>query len=72
MNFKIDDLVMVYFPVAQRSLSQKLLPKYEGPFRIINKLDSVTFRVQSVENKRRIFVVHVQRMLKYNGEIKSP
>ena len=60
---------MIFFPVAKKSLSQKLLPKYDGPFRVIKQLDQVTFRVQSTKpgEEKRIFVTHVQRLLKYKA-----
>jgi hypothetical protein len=69
ISFNINDLCMIFFPVAKKSLSQKLLPKYDGPFRVIKQLDQVTFRVQSTKpgEEKRIFVTHVQRMLKYKA-----
>ena len=67
IRFEINDLCMMFFPVAKKGLSQKLLPKYDGPFKVIHKLDKVTYRVESTKTgeEKRIFVVHVQRMLKY-------
>ena len=65
IEFHLEELVMVYFPVAKLNLSYKLIPKFEGPFKIIKKIDQVTYRVQDQANSRRIFGVHVQRLIKY-------
>ena len=56
---------MVYFPVPQKGLSFKLLAKYDETCKIIGKLDRLTYRVRSIKNERREFVVHVQRIYKY-------
>ena len=62
--FAIDDLVMIYTKVPKKGLSLKLLPKWDGPFRISERLDTVTYRVESIDGTK-IMAVHVQRMRKY-------
>ena len=68
IEFQINDLVMVYWPIPKRGYTQKLLPKWKGPYRVMAKLGSVTYRVMlntgrnGVENT---LVVHVQRMKLY-------
>ena len=58
---------MVYFPVAKEGLSYKLLPKWDGPFEIVNQVDSVTYRVRrNLGRKLQIMPVHVQRLKKYS------
>jgi hypothetical protein len=42
------------------------MPKWEGPYTIIQMLDKVTFRV---ENEYRIFAVHVQRLFKVKERV---
>ena len=71
VEFAVDDLVMIYFPVAKKGLFYKLIPKFEGPFVVLNKIDQVTYRVKDVENERRIFAVHVQRMKLFKPYIPS-
>ena len=71
ISFEIGNLVMVYFPVPKVGLSFKLLAKYDGPFKIIGKLDTLTYRVQLVEDIRKDFVVHVQRMYKYTPYVQD-
>jgi hypothetical protein len=36
-----------------------LVPRWEGPFKIVSQLSQVTYRV---ENAHRLFIAHVQRM----------
>ena len=62
IEFSLNDLVMVYWPIPKRGLTQKLLPKWDGPFKIIAKLGPVTYRV---EKGNKVFAVHVQRLRKY-------
>jgi hypothetical protein len=66
VEFEVDDEVMVYFPVSHEGLSYKLLPKWEGPFRVVQKTDSVTYRLRRDSGKKlQTLLVHVQRMKKY-------
>ena len=41
MIFEINDKVMVYFPIPKVGLSYKWVPKYDGPFKIIAKIDQL-------------------------------
>ena len=61
-NFKEGDLVWVYFGHPEKGKTHKLLPRFDGPYQIINKLDNVTYRVK---RDKQIIVTHVQRLLKY-------
>ena len=62
IQFQIGDKVWVHFGLPQPGLTTKLLPRFEGPFEVIEKLDSVTYRVM---DDNRVFPSHVQRMLPY-------
>ena len=64
IEFQVDDLVMVYFPVAKVGMTYKFLAKWNGPFKIIRKLSNVNYRIASLKGDK-ILVVHVQRMLRY-------
>ena len=59
---------MVYFPVPKVGLSYKQVPKYDGPFIEIAKIDQLNYRIQDLKDERRIFIVHVQRMLKWQDK----
>ena len=63
IEFKEGDFVWVYFGSPENGKTQKLLPRFEGPFEIVNRLDNVTYRLKK-ENK--IIIAHVQRLLKYH------
>lgn len=68
VEFNIDDLVMVYWPIPKRGYTQKLLPKWKGPYKVVSKLGPVTYRVLLSTNKNGVdstLVVHVQRMKLY-------
>ena len=38
VEFNPDELVMLYWPIPKKGFSQKLLPKWKGPYRIVKKL----------------------------------
>lgn len=62
VEFNVGDLVMVYWPIPKAGLSQKLLPRWDGPYEIKSRLGKWTYRIKKRE---RIFSVHVQRLRKY-------
>ena len=67
ISFENNDSVMIYFPVAKVNLTYKLIPKWEGPFRVVERINDLNYRVQDLNNSKRVFMVHVQRMLLYKG-----
>ena len=62
VDFKIGSAVWVHFGLPEVGLTHKLLPRFDGPYEILEKLDQVTYRVT---DQARMFPVHVQRMLPY-------
>ena len=62
VEFKEGEKVMVFWPIPKKGFSQKLLPKWEGPFSVVKRTGAVTYRVQK-DNK--ILLVHVQRLRHY-------
>ncbi|UYV66132.1 K02A2.6-like, partial [Cordylochernes scorpioides] len=68
--YDVGDLVWVFTPVRKVGLSEKLLNKYFGPYRITKKLSDVNYEVTTVDESRRKArykdVVHVLRMKPYN------
>ena len=44
--------------------THKLLPKFNGPFEVIEEINPVSYRVQ---NEKKVFLAHVQRLLPYNA-----
>jgi hypothetical protein len=68
VSFEENELVMVFWPTPKKGFSQKLLPKWEGPYKIVKRLGEVSYRI---EKGNRQFVVHVQRLRKYQPWISS-
>jgi transposase InsO family protein len=62
VDFKVGDMVMLHRPTTVRGLSTKLLPKWEGPYNVIEEINPVTFKIANDSN---IFVRHVQSLRKY-------
>ena len=56
VEFKKNDKVLVLFDTPTKG---PLMPRWEGPFKVINKLDPVIYRVES---GTRIITVHVRRL----------
>ncbi|UYV66779.1 hypothetical protein LAZ67_4002838, partial [Cordylochernes scorpioides] len=70
VTYKEGDLVWVLTPVRTVGLSEKLLKRYFGPYRVIRKISSVNYQVEGVTNTRRRRktqdIVHVVRMKPYH------
>ncbi|GBN14123.1 Transposon Ty3-I Gag-Pol polyprotein [Araneus ventricosus] len=66
VSYEIGDLVWVYTPIRKVGLSEKLLRRSFGPYRITRLMSEVTYEVESMETdkKRRKLkdVVHVLRI----------
>ena len=62
VEFKEGDQVMYFRSVPKQGLSQKLLPRWEGPFQVINRLGPVSYRI---EREQRNLVAHVQKIRLY-------
>ncbi len=59
VSFSIGDEVLILFDAPVKGF---LVPRWEGPYRIVAQLNPVTYRV---ENEQRIFAAHVQRIIKF-------
>ncbi|UYV63976.1 hypothetical protein LAZ67_2006231, partial [Cordylochernes scorpioides] len=70
VTYKEGDLVWVFTLVRTVGLSEKLLKRYFGPYRVIRKISSVNYQVEGVTNTRRRRktqdIVHVVRMKPYH------
>ncbi|GFX06794.1 hypothetical protein TNCV_1201111 [Trichonephila clavipes] len=49
----------------KRILSRIQRPKFEGPYRVIERFSNVNYRVQHVEQLRKRFNTHVNRMIPF-------
>jgi len=69
VNYKPGDLVWIFTPVRKVGLSEKLLKKYFGPYKVLRKLSDVNYEVEDFDpsSRRRKCkdIVHVLRMTPY-------
>ncbi|UYV72103.1 hypothetical protein LAZ67_9001818 [Cordylochernes scorpioides] len=67
--YQKDDLVWVFTPIRKVGLSEKLLKKYFGPYKVTKKLSEVTYEVEPVDpsprSRKSKDIVHVIRMKPY-------
>ena len=56
IKFNIGDKVVILFDVPTKG---PLMPRWEGPFTIIEKVNPATYKV---ENDEKIITIHVQRI----------
>ncbi|GBL81240.1 hypothetical protein AVEN_143569-1 [Araneus ventricosus] len=70
VSYKEGDLVWIFTPIRKVGLSEKLLKRYFGPYRVTKRLSEVTYKVEpcdSMRSKRKLtYVVHVLLMKPYN------
>ncbi|GFW88991.1 retrovirus-related Pol polyprotein from transposon 17.6 [Trichonephila clavipes] len=64
-DYKIGSLCFIKTPNIKSNLSPKLRPKFEGPYRVIESFSNVNYRVQHVEQLRKRFNTHVNRMIPF-------
>ncbi|UYV63096.1 hypothetical protein LAZ67_2003113 [Cordylochernes scorpioides] len=70
MDYNVGDLVWIFIPIRKVGLSEKLMKRYFGPYRVTRKLSDVTFEVDPVDQPTRRRqtrdLVHVLRMKPYH------
>ena len=54
--------VWVFTPKTYKGLSKKLLHNYHGPYRVVEKLSPVHYRLRTCSNKPVSSIVHANRM----------
>ncbi|GFW44453.1 integrase catalytic domain-containing protein [Trichonephila clavipes] len=64
-DYKIRSLCFIKTPNIKSNLSPKLRPKFEGPYRVIERFSDVNYRVQHVEQLSKRFNTHVNRMIPF-------
>jgi hypothetical protein len=68
ITFQIGESVMLYWPSKKTGVGVKLLPKWDGPYRVLARLNEVTYRIH---NGRRLIAVHVERLRKYKPWVRN-
>ncbi|GFW13758.1 integrase catalytic domain-containing protein [Trichonephila clavipes] len=64
-GYKIGSLCFIKTPNIKSNLSPKLRPKFEGPYRVIERFSNVNYRVQHVEQLRKRFNTPANRMIPF-------
>ncbi|GFS55849.1 integrase catalytic domain-containing protein [Trichonephila clavipes] len=64
-DYKIGSLCFIKTPNIKSNLFPKLRPKFECPYRVIERFSNVNYRVQHVEQLRKRFNTHVNRMIPF-------
>ena len=60
--FKVGHKVWVYTPAVKKGLVKKLTSLWYGPFRLMERITPVTFKVSNMAGKELTSAVHVSRM----------
>ena len=71
-KFEIGQRVWVYTPKVKPGLSKKLLHRWHGPYRIVNKLSPVHYHLKNCANKPVETNVHANRMKIYYDPSNRP
>lgn len=72
VRFDIGSRVWVYTPKQRKGLSKKLQHNYHGPYRIIQKLSPVHFKLCTTENRPLSVAVHANRLKPYYDPTARP
>nr|WP_253310135.1 reverse transcriptase domain-containing protein [Rickettsia endosymbiont of Ceutorhynchus assimilis] len=65
VGFQEGDLVWLYNPVRKKEVSPKLSSAWEGPYRVIKRINDLVYRVQR-NTRSKMKVVHLDRLAKYH------
>ena len=65
VEFEIGSLVLLHSKVRRQDLSLKLTYHYQGPYRVLEKVSPVNYRIRHVE-KNTETIVHVQRLISFH------
>lgn len=69
-QYEVDDLVKITNYNSQAGLSKAFLPKFKGPYKIVKKLNDLTYVLQSLINTKDE-VVHYNRMAPFHEIVNS-
>jgi hypothetical protein len=65
-GFKEGDRVWLYRPTRTRGKSPKLQSSWEGPYKVINRINDVVYRIQR-HPRAKMVVAHLDRLAPYLG-----
>ncbi|CAH1716191.1 unnamed protein product [Aphis gossypii] len=68
ISFNPGNLVLIKFPFSEIGKSPKLGPKYRGPFKILEKINDLNYKVELIlDNKVTEDIIHVRRLKPYHS-----
>lgn len=71
-GFEEGELVMLYNPKRRKGLSPKLQTCWEGPYKVVKRINDVVYRIQWNQSTRaKMKVVHLERLAKYGTAVSS-
>src|SRR5271165_643355 len=70
IHFEVGQYVLYTNPAAKPQLTQKWILQTTGPHLIVQKLNNVNYRIQ-LKPAGRVMTVHIDRLVRYEGEISN-
>src|SRR5271165_7017498 len=70
IRFEVGQYVLYTNPAAKPQLTQKWILQTTGPHLIVQKLNNVNYRIQ-LKPVGRVMTVHIDRLVRYEGEISA-
>ena len=67
-RFQEGNLVWLYNPQRKKGKSPKLMPSWEGPYKVIKRINDVVYRIQR-SPKSKMKVVHLDRLTAFQGSV---
>ncbi|XP_075151768.1 uncharacterized protein LOC142225842 [Haematobia irritans] len=65
-GFQEEELVLLFNPQRKKGLCPKLQTQWEGPYKVIKKINDVVYRIQKDDSPRsKMKVVHLERLAPY-------
>ncbi|KAG1689561.1 Transposon Ty3-G Gag-Pol polyprotein [Nymphon striatum] len=64
-EFRIGDKVLLFSPAVKKGTTHKLNRPYKGPYRILERLSQINYKIGHIFNKRDIKIVHVDRIKEF-------
>ncbi|RNA43916.1 Gap-Pol poly [Brachionus plicatilis] len=73
MEYQVGELVMLNKPSVKTGQSKKLVPKWEGPYCILEKIGPVNYKIKKYQQKNsKIILIHHNRLKKFFGSTSAP
>ncbi|KFM72417.1 Retrovirus-related Pol polyprotein from transposon 412, partial [Stegodyphus mimosarum] len=71
-GIQVGDVVYLYTPVVKPGMARKLSKLNQGPFRVVEQVTKVNYKIASITNPDQVQTVHVDRLTKVPERINFP